>query len=305
MLVPAAAAHLLRGVLDELAGVPRQPAPILLLAIGCVVATTLAVARRRTLAARAAARASRSCSARSCRRPTCVAPLAVARAARHAAAHHGGARRRRPRQRRDGADPVQPRARRGADRPVLARRRGRATSCRRAGRRDGLGLRRRLRRSCALRHCAREPRIEVMLSLLTPYLAFWLPHAVGGSGVLAAVVAGLYTGWAGVTLIRSNTRLQALFFWDIVNTVITGLDLPAHRPAGAHRRRGARHGDARAASSCRGSLISAVVIVVRFVWVFPATYLPRWLLRSLQATRSVAVVAHAVHRSRSPACAAW
>jgi len=63
---------------------------------------------------------------------------------------------------------------------------------------------------------------EVLLSLLTPFAAFWLPHALGGSGVLATVVAGLYVGSAGVTWIRSNTRLQALFFWDIVNTLITG-----------------------------------------------------------------------------------
>src|SRR4029077_6901621 len=34
-----------------------------------------------------------------------------------------------------------------------------------------------------LRHFAAEPRIEVLLSLMTPYLAFWPPHALGGSGV--------------------------------------------------------------------------------------------------------------------------
>jgi CPA1 family monovalent cation:H+ antiporter len=60
-----------------------------------------------------------------------------------------------------------------------------------------------------LRHYVREPRIEIMLSALTPFVAFWLPHGIGGSGVLATVVAGLYTGAAGVNLIRSNTRLQA------------------------------------------------------------------------------------------------
>jgi CPA1 family monovalent cation:H+ antiporter len=130
-----------------------------------------------------------------------------------------------------------------------------------------------------VRHFAREPRIEVMVSLMTPYAAFWLPHALGGSGVLAAVAAGLYTGSAGVTLIRSNTRLQALFFWDIVNTVITGMiflltGLQARTVAAG------LDGDTLLRLVIQGLLVSAVVIVVRFLWVFPATYLQRWLAPS-------------------------
>jgi CPA1 family monovalent cation:H+ antiporter len=127
-----------------------------------------------------------------------------------------------------------------------------------------------------LRHWAREPRIEVMLSLMTPFVAFWPPHALGGSGVLAAVVAGLYTGFAGVALIRSNTRLQALFFWDIVNTVIIGMiflltGLQARTVAAGLDQATLVH------LALNGLVISAVVIAIRFLWVFPATYLPRWL----------------------------
>jgi CPA1 family monovalent cation:H+ antiporter len=131
-----------------------------------------------------------------------------------------------------------------------------------------------------LRHYAREPRIEVMLSLMTPFLAFWPPHALGGSGVLATVVAGLYTGWAGVALIRSNTRLQALFFWDIVNTVITGMIFLL---TGLQARTVAAGLDHAVLQQLLldGIFISAVVIAVRFLWVFPATYLPRWLIPSI------------------------
>jgi CPA1 family monovalent cation:H+ antiporter len=132
-----------------------------------------------------------------------------------------------------------------------------------------------------LRHFAREPRIEVMLSLLTPYFAFWPPHELGGSGVLATVVSGLYVGNAGVTLIRSNTRLQALFFWDFLNTTITGAIFLL---TGLQARTIAFGLDA--ATLWRlmldGVLVSVVVIVVRFLWVFPATYIPRWLFRSVR-----------------------
>lgn len=127
-----------------------------------------------------------------------------------------------------------------------------------------------------LRHWANEPLIEVTLSLLTPFVAFWLPHALGGSGVLATVVAGLYVGAKGVELIRSNTRLQALFFWNFVTYLIEGaIFLLTGLQARAIV-------DGLEAMPWNQLLlyavaISGVAIVVRFVWVFPATYLPRWL----------------------------
>jgi CPA1 family monovalent cation:H+ antiporter len=133
-----------------------------------------------------------------------------------------------------------------------------------------------------LRHFAADPRLEVLLSFLTPFVSFWPPHALGGSGVLATVVAGLYVGSAGVSWIRSNTRLQALFFWDIVNTVITGTIFLL---TGLQARTVAAGLDAPALSHMivQGVIVSAVVIVVRFLWVFPATYLPRWLFPSFAA----------------------
>ena len=88
--------------------------------------------------------------------------------------------------------------------------------------------------SLRLRHWARDPRVEITLSLMTPYLAFWVPEHLGGSGVLATVAAGLYVSWNGPLLISAATRLQGIFFWDLIIYVIEGLDLPDHRPAGPH-----------------------------------------------------------------------
>ncbi|MBV8574649.1 MAG: Na+/H+ antiporter [Acetobacteraceae bacterium] len=133
-----------------------------------------------------------------------------------------------------------------------------------------------------LRQRAREPRIEVTLALLTPYIAFWVPHELGGSGVLATLVAGVYVGQKGIDLIPSNTRLQALFFWDFVIDLITGAmflltGLQARVVLDGH-------GDMRLGRLVfYGIAISLVAIVVRFVWVFPAIYLPRWTLPNLRA----------------------
>ena len=77
--------------------------------------------------------------------------------------------------------------------------------------------------SLRLRRWARDPRIEIVMSLIAPYLAFWVPEHLGGSGVLATVAAGLYVSWNGPLLIPSATRLQGIFFWDLIIYVIEGL----------------------------------------------------------------------------------
>jgi monovalent cation/hydrogen antiporter len=131
-----------------------------------------------------------------------------------------------------------------------------------------------------LRALAKEPRVELTLSVLTPFIAFWAPHASGGSGVLATVVAGLYVGYAGTTLIPSNTRLQATFFWDFSTTLITAVIFFI---TGLEAREVVAGLDGASLAGALGSglLISLVVIVVRFVWVFPATYLPRHIVPGL------------------------
>src|SRR4029434_8121151 len=70
--------------------------------------------------------------------------------------------------------------------------------------------------SLRMRHRARDPQVEITLSLITPYVAFWVPQHLGGSGVIATVACGLYVSWIGPRLISSATRLQGIFFWDLI-----------------------------------------------------------------------------------------
>jgi CPA1 family monovalent cation:H+ antiporter len=132
-----------------------------------------------------------------------------------------------------------------------------------------------------LRRWVRDPRIEITLSLVTPFLAFWPPEFMGGSGVLATVTTGLYISWNGLRLISSATRLQGIFFWDLliyliegVVFLITGLQA---RPLVARIEQ--YPWSALVISSLT---VCAVVILSRFVWMYPATYLPRWLIPSVR-----------------------
>jgi CPA1 family monovalent cation:H+ antiporter len=127
-----------------------------------------------------------------------------------------------------------------------------------------------------LRRWVRDPRIEITLSVLTPFLAYWPPEHLGGSGVLATVATGLYISWNGLRLISAATRLQGIFFWDFLLYLIEGL---VFLVTGLQARSviSGISGYSVSQLALSAALVSAVVIVARFVWVFPSTYLPRWL----------------------------
>ena len=132
-----------------------------------------------------------------------------------------------------------------------------------------------------LRRWVRDPRIEIMLSVLTPFLAYWPPQHLGGSGVLATVVTGLYISWNGFRLISASTRLQGIFFWDYLIYLIEGM---LFLITGLQARAVVAGIGAYSVSQLATSaiLVSVVVIISRFVWTFPATYLPRWLIPAVR-----------------------
>jgi monovalent cation/hydrogen antiporter len=134
--------------------------------------------------------------------------------------------------------------------------------------------------SLRLRRWARDPRVEITLSLLTPYAAFLVPAHLGGSGVLATIAAGLLVSWNGPLLIPAATRLQGIFFWDLLVYLLEGL---VFLVTGLQIRTLLDRMDT---ILLRGPLLAvlltvAVVVVARFVWVYPAIYLPRWLSPAL------------------------
>jgi NhaP-type Na+/H+ or K+/H+ antiporter len=120
-----------------------------------------------------------------------------------------------------------------------------------------------------------------MLSILTPFMAYWPPEQLGGSGVLATLAAGLYVSWNGLRLIPAATRLPGAVFWDFLTYLIegmvfliTGLQVRTLLP-------GIRHYSL-AELTIAAIVVCLVVIVARFIWMYPATYLPRWLFPGLR-----------------------
>jgi monovalent cation/hydrogen antiporter len=134
--------------------------------------------------------------------------------------------------------------------------------------------------SLRIRHWARNPRVEITLSLMTPYVAFWIPEHLGGSGVLATVATGLFVSWNGPLLIPAATRLQGIFFWDLIVYWLEGL---VFLVTGLQARSLLERADTLVLNELLVAVLftTAILVVARFVWVFPAIYLPRWLSPAL------------------------
>jgi CPA1 family monovalent cation:H+ antiporter len=124
-----------------------------------------------------------------------------------------------------------------------------------------------------------DPPTEVAIALLSGYLAYLPAVALGVSGVLAAVTIGVYMGWYTPELTNVQTRLSGNAFWEIlvflVNALLFALiGLQLHSIASRLPITAALLGEA--------AVITAAVVVIRFVWVPIFTYLPRYLFRSIR-----------------------
>ncbi|MCX4446918.1 Na+/H+ antiporter [Streptomyces sp. NPDC058369] len=135
-----------------------------------------------------------------------------------------------------------------------------------------------------LRTHLKEPLLQNTLSLLIPFVAYAAAERVHASGVLAVVVVALYLGHRSWQ-VDFATRLQEAAVWKMVAFVLEsavfaliGLQLPfVLKGLGTY-----------SVTEALGYavLVFLAVVVVRFVWVYPATYLPRWLSRRIRERES-------------------
>jgi CPA1 family monovalent cation:H+ antiporter len=116
--------------------------------------------------------------------------------------------------------------------------------------------------------------LETTTGFLAAYAAYLAGEAVGVSGVLAVVTAGLLLGQAQHTLTSSQARLAGTAVWGFVEFLLNSLvfvliGLQLNQVL-------ARIGDRGVAElAWLAGAISATLILSRFLWVYPASWLPR------------------------------
>jgi monovalent cation/hydrogen antiporter len=123
-----------------------------------------------------------------------------------------------------------------------------------------------------------DPVVEIVVSIITGYVAYLPAELLDVSGVLAAVTAGLYVGWRAPQLASPSTRLLGFSFWEVlvylanaVLFILVGLQLQPILDGLA--------GTAVAVLVGQAVLVSVVVVAVRLGWVFSVPYLVRLLDR--------------------------
>jgi CPA1 family monovalent cation:H+ antiporter len=126
-----------------------------------------------------------------------------------------------------------------------------------------------------LRTHLREALLQNTLSLLIPFAAYAVAEAVHASGVLAVVVVALYLGHRAWQ-VDFATRLQEEAVWKMVAFVLEsavfaliGLQLPVVLE-GLGEYEGVD-------AAWYAIAVFVVVVVTRFAWVYPGTFVPRLL----------------------------
>ena len=121
--------------------------------------------------------------------------------------------------------------------------------------------------------------IDNLIIIATPYAAYLAGQALHVSAVLATVVAGIRLGRRSAVLYRPETRLLGESVWSLWIYVINAYVFLA---IGLQLRTFVQDGSRALALLPAALAISALLIVVRLLWVYFAAWLPRALSRRLR-----------------------
>lgn len=121
------------------------------------------------------------------------------------------------------------------------------------------------------------PAIDAALTVMTPYILFLVAEQFHFSGVMAVVSGGLFMSYRSHEVFQTgSTRINMLGVWTtmifVMNAlvfILIGLALPEIiNGLGKYSiAEGIKY----------GLIISVITIALRFLWVYPAAHIPRWL----------------------------
>lgn len=125
------------------------------------------------------------------------------------------------------------------------------------------------------------PSIDTALTLMTPYFMYLGAEHFHFSGVMAVVSGGLFLSYRSHEILTHQSRLQSTSVWATVTFVLNGVVfilIGLELPTIVNGLNGYSIGEA-----IRYALIiSALAILIRIVWIYPTTFIPRWLSKKVR-----------------------
>jgi CPA1 family monovalent cation:H+ antiporter len=129
--------------------------------------------------------------------------------------------------------------------------------------------------------------IEMTMELVTPYIVYLTAERLHTSGVMAVVVCGVYLGHRQGQLLSLGARLESPAIWNTVDFILNGVVfilLGLQISSVLAGIEGLGLGQLMAG----GLMVSMIVILLRFLWVYPGA----WMSHKIQSIL--------LHKSRAP-----
>lgn len=122
-----------------------------------------------------------------------------------------------------------------------------------------------------------DPMLDDAASLLTPFIVVIVAELLHTSSIVAVVITGLYLGHRFPTLLSPTSRLQMDAVWRLVTFLLEGL---VFLLVGLQLRELIGDLGTPVATTVQvTAAVFAAVVLTRFIWMYPATYLARLVPR--------------------------
>jgi monovalent cation/hydrogen antiporter len=118
-----------------------------------------------------------------------------------------------------------------------------------------------------------DPLLDDAVSLLTPFVVVIVAEKLETSGIVAVVVAGLYLGHRIPYLLSPTSRLQMEAVWRLITFLLEGV---VFLLVGLQLRELVSDLETGIGTTIQATaLVFGLIVVLRFVWMYPAYYLAR------------------------------
>jgi Na+/H+ antiporter len=134
------------------------------------------------------------------------------------------------------------------------------------------------------KHMPTTPSINTALTLMAPYVMYLVAEEFHFSGVLAVVSGGLFMSYHSHQVFDANTRIQSNSVWASIGFIFNGLVFILIGLQLPQAVAGLRGHYSLPEAITYGLIISGLVIAIRLLWLYPATFLPRWWSYTVRST---------------------